>query len=427
MSTDASLLERRNRLLGATAPLFYEKPVHIVRGEGVWLFDADGRRYLDCYNNVPHVGHCHPHVVEAIARQSATLNVHTRYLHEGIVEYGERLTATFDESLSTLTLTCSGSEANDIALRMARLATGAMGIICTDNTYHGNTTAVNELSTLFYGGKTRSPHVRAVPFPCSYRPLRGLQGEALAKAYADEIDAAIEAFRKEGVGFAGMLVCPIFANEGLPAIPPGYLAEAARRVRAAGGMLICDEVQAGFGRTGVMWGHQMGGIVPDIVTLGKPMGNGYPVAGVVARADLLKRFREEVEYFNTFGGNPVACAAASAVLDVMEKEKLMDNAREVGDYLRAGLRRLAEKHAIIGDVRGTGLWVGVELVRDRGTKEPATAEAKRIMNMMKDRGVLMGRIGLYDNVLKMRPPMPFSRDNADEVLEKLEDCFRNLA
>ena len=423
----ASLLERRYRLIGERAPLFYEKPVHIVRGEGVWLYDADGRRYLDCYNNVPHVGHCHPRVVDAVARQSATLSVHTRYLHEAIVEYGERLTGTFDKSLSTLTLTCTGSEANDVALTMARLATGAKGIICTDNTYHGNTAAVNELSTLFHGGKTRSPSVRAIPFPCSYRPLRDLEGAALARAYVEEVEAAIASFKEEGIGVAGMLLCPIFANEGLPTVPPGFLKEAVQRVRDAGGLFIADEVQAGFGRTGTMWGHQLAGVVPDIVTLGKPMGNGYPVAGVVTSAALLARFRDEIEYFNTFGGNPVACAAALAVLEVMEDEGLMDNARVVGDYTRAGLRKLAERHDLIGDVRGVGLWVGAELVLDRRTREPAAARTKQIMNMMKDRGVLMGRIGRYDNVLKMRPPMPFSRENADEVLEKLDECFRAVA
>ncbi|MBI2993074.1 MAG: aminotransferase class III-fold pyridoxal phosphate-dependent enzyme [Gammaproteobacteria bacterium] len=423
MKERESLLERRARLIGERAPLFYDEPVHIVRGEGVWLFDADGKRYLDCYNNVAHVGHCHPQVVDAIARQSATLNTHTRYLHEGILDYAERLTATFDKSLSSLTLTCTGSEANDIALRMARLCTGGMGIICTDNTYHGNTATVDELSTLFNEGKPRSPHVRAIPFPETYRPLRDLEGEALADVYADEVRKAIDSFRQAGIRLAGMLFCPIFANEGLPTVPPGFLKKAVNLVHEAGGLFIADEVQAGFGRTGTMWGHQISGIVPDIVTLGKPMGNGYPVAGLVTRVDLLARFRQEIEYFNTFGGNPVACAAASAVLDVMEKEQLMDNARTVGDYIRVGLGKLARRHARIGDIRGQGLWVGVELVRDRQSREPAPEETKQIMNRMKDRGVIMGRIGRYDNVLKMRPPMPFSRDNADLLLGTLDEVF----
>lgn len=423
---NAELLERRARLLGAKAPLFYDEPVHIVRGEGVWLFDADGKRYLDVYNNVPHVGHCHPHVVEALARQAKTLNVHTRYLHETILEYGERLTSTFDKSLSMVLFTCTGSEANDIALRMARLCTGGMGIICTNMTYHGNTTAVDELATLFHDNQAAGPNVRAVPFPDSYRPLRGLSGEALGEAYADEVKTAIEAFKADGIKLAGMLVCPIFANEGLPAVPPGFIKKAMKHVRDAGGLFIADEVQAGFGRTGRMWGYQVDGVVPDIVTLGKPMGNGHPLAAVVARADLVNRFRDQVMYFNTFGGNPVSCAAGMAVLDVMERENLIENARATGDYTRDGLRRLQEKHDPIGDVRGHGLWIGAELVLDRKTKEPAADEAKRAINLMKDRGVLMGRIGQYDNVLKMRPPMPFARKHADLLLSALDDVLSKI-
>jgi 4-aminobutyrate aminotransferase-like enzyme len=423
---NAELLQRRARLLGAGAPLFYDEPVHIVRGEGVWLYDAGGRRYLDCYNNVPHVGHCHPHVVEAISRQAATLNVHTRYLHELILDYAERLSGLFDPSLSSVIFVCTGSEANDIALRIARMSTGGQGIICTNNTYHGNTAAVDELSTLFQGGESHSPRVRAVPFPDSYRPLRGLSGEALADAYADEVQRAIAAFAASNVPFAGMLMCPIFANEGLPSVPPAFLAKAVAHVRAAGGLFIADEVQAGFGRTGVMWGHQVAGVVPDIVTLGKPMGNGHPLAAIVTRADLLNRFRDRVMYFNTFGGNPVSCAAGMAVLDVMEKEKLMDNARDIGGYIHAGLQRLRQKHGLIGDVRGQGLWIGVELVRDRTTREPATEEAKRASNMMKDLGILIGRIGKFDNVLKLRPPLCISRDNADQALATLDEVLTVL-
>lgn len=427
MSKNEQLLARRARLLGARAPLFYDTPVHIVRGEDVWLFDAGGKRYLDCYNNVPHVGHCHPRVVEALARQARTLNVHTRYLHETILDYGERLTGTFDPSLSMVLFTCTGSEANDLALRMARLWTGGMGFICTNMTYHGNTTAVDELATLFHGGHGVEPNVRAVPFPDSYRPLHGLAGDALADAYAAEVQKAIDAFATLGIPFAGMLVCPIFANEGLPDVPPGFLRKAVERVRAAGGLYIADEVQAGFGRTGRMWGYQTGdGVVPDIVTLGKPMGNGHPLAGVVARADLVNRFRDEVMYFNTFGGNPVSCAVGMAVLDVVESEGLVQNAADTGTYLRAGLRQLATRHALIGDIRGMGLWVGEELVRDREAKTPAADEARAVINAMKDRGVLMGRIGEFDNVLKVRPPMPFKREHADLLLNTLDDVLGKL-
>ncbi|MCC7410931.1 MAG: aminotransferase class III-fold pyridoxal phosphate-dependent enzyme [Gammaproteobacteria bacterium] len=424
--TTTDLLRRRARLLGARAPLFYDEPLHIVRGEGVWLYDAAGRRYLDCYNNVPHVGHCHPHVVAALARQAATLNVHTRYLHETILEYGERLTSRFAPSLSMVLFVCTGSEANDQALRIARLHTGATGIICTNTTYHGNTTAVDELATLFHGGAGVAPHVRAVPFPDSYRPLGGLAGAALAAAYAQEVRHAIEAFQADGVGFAGMLVCPIFANEGLPVVPPGFMEQAVRHVREAGGLYIADEVQAGFGRTGRMWGYEIDAVVPDIVTLGKPMGNGHPLAAVVTRADLLEEFRAQVMYFNTFGGNPVSCAVGNAVLDVIDAENLVDNARVVGEYVRAGLRAMQDRHRLIGDVRGHGLWIGAELVCDRETRLPAAGEAHRTINMMKDRGVLMGRIGPHDNVLKIRPPMPFSRGDADLLLATLDEVLGRI-
>ena len=318
---------------------------------------------------------------------------------------------------------CTGSEAVDQALRIARLHTGGEGVICTNLTYHGNTTAVDEVSPLFYGGVPRSPRVRAIPFPDSYRPLGGLAGEALADAYVAEVDRAIASFAETGVGFAGMVLCPVFANEGLPDVPPGFMRRAVAHVRAAGGLFIADEVQAGFGRTGRMWGHELAGVVPDIVTMGKPMGNGHPLAAVVARADLIEEFRDRVMYFNTFGGNPVSCAVGNAVLDVLDRERLVDNAREVGSYVRAGLARLQQRHTMIGDIRGHGLWIGVELVRDRETKEPATEESHRAINLMKERGVLMGRIGQFDNVLKMRPPLPFSRANADLLLATLDDVL----
>jgi len=423
---DQQLIARRTRLLGAKAPLFYEQPLQIVRGEGVWLFGADGKRYLDVYNNVPVVGHCHPDVVAALAKQAATLNVHTRYLHETILTYGEQLTASLDESLSMVFFTCTGSEANEVALRIARSCTGKMGIICTDATYHGNTTAVDELSTLMYDGKTTSSNVRAVPFPDSYRPLAGLSGEALADAYADAVKAAIDQFNEQGIGFAGMLICPIFANEGLPNIPPTYLEKALKHVRDAGGLYISDQVQSGFGRTGRMWGHEISGITPDIITLGKPMGNGHPLAGAITRTDLADEFRDRVMYFNTFGGNPVSCAVGLAVLEVIEREQLVNNAREVGAYVAAGLHKLQDNYDLIGDVRGHGLFFGAELVLDRQARTPAPLETRRIVNQMKDRGILLSNIGVHDNILKMRPPLTFSRDHADLLLSTLDDILAKV-
>lgn len=427
MTGNADLIARRERLLGRNLSLFYEEPVHLVRGEGVWLFDADGRRYLDCYNNVPHVGHCHPRVTEAIARQASTLNTHTRYLHEGILDYVERLTATFDKSLDAAILTCTGSEANDVALRMAQAVTGKTGVIATDHTYHGNTAAVSQLSTRMppvggFGG-----HVRHVPAPDSYRPLGGEPGDAFAAAFTATVEEAIASLEQSPHGFSALIIDPFFANEGFPELPSGFLEGAVAAVRKAGGLVIADEVQPGFGRTGGhMWGHQKAGILADIVTLGKPMGNGHPIGGVIAGADTLNAFRKAFRYFNTFGGNPVSCAAGMAVLDVIESEKLIENAAAVGAYAKAGLARLADKHDVIGDIRGSGLFFGAELVTDRSEKTPASDLATKVINGMRDRGVLMGKLGIHQCTTKIRPPMPFTRENADLMLSTLDDVLSGL-
>ncbi len=421
------LLARRYRLLGKHSPLFYDHPLHLVRGEGVWLYDAEGKRYLDVYNNVPVVGHCNPHVIEALTRQVSTLNIHTRYLHENIVNYAERLTATFDDSLCMAMFACTGSEANEIALRMARHCSGGMGIIVTDFAYHGNTTAVAELGTGFMPEAANAKNVRAIPIPDSYRGLNGLQGEALALAYADAVQQAIDSFAAAGIKLAGMLVCPEFANEGLLNVPEGFMKEAIARVRKAGGLYIADEVQGGFGRTGThMWSHQWDDVIPDIVTMGKPMGSGHPISGVVARADLINEFGSVAMYFNTFGGNPVSCAVGMAVLDVFEQENLLQHVTEMGSYVTQGLNKLQDKYELIGEVRHKGLFFGLEMVTDRDTKEPATAEAKRLINWMRDNGILISKIGRYDNILKMRPPLIFSRDHADLLLSTLDDAFADL-
>jgi 4-aminobutyrate aminotransferase-like enzyme len=424
MTSTEDLLERRYRVLGRNSPLFYEKPLHLVRGEGVWLWDADGKHYLDAYNNVAHVGHCHPHVVEAIARQAATLNTHTRYLHEGIVAYAERLVATFDPSLSMAMLVCTGSEANELALRISNFISGGEGIICTNFAYHGNTRAVAQIGTVFPPPEGFGPHIRAIAPPDSYRGLNGLSGQALEDAYVNEVRKAIESLEANGIKLAAMLICTVYSSEGLLNVPQGYMRRAVELVRKAGGLYIADEVQGGFGRTGRhMWGHESYGVVPDLVTMGKPMGNGHPVAGVVGRADHVQRFTDKAMYFNTFAGNPVSCAAANAVLDVLEKERLMENARVVGDHMMAGLGRLASKYSSIGDVRGRGMFFGVELVRDRKTKEPDGPEAKRIINAMRNRGVLISRIGPHDNILKIRPPMVLTKEQADLLVSTLDDVL----
>ena len=423
MTSTDELLARRGRLLGPGNPLFYDEPVHLVRGEGAWLYGNDGTRYLDCYNNVPCVGHCHPVVVEALCKQAALLNTHTRYLHENILDYAERLLEKFDDSLDRLALACTGSEANELALRIARFNTGGEGFICTNATYHGNTRAVAQLNSIFEPFEGYGNDIRMVSWPDSYRAKCELEGSALAAAYAEEVKRAIESFDESGIKFAGMIVCPIFANEGLPNVPEGYMEKAIGYVRESGGLYIADEVQAGFGRTGEWWGHAPSGVIPDILTLGKPMGAGHPISGVVARGELLDNYRQREMYFNTYGGNPVSCAVGLAVLDVIEQEGLVENAANVGKYVLQGFQDLQAKHEVIGDVRGRGLFFGIDLVSDRETKEPDAGSAKRVVNDLRNKGILMSKIGEHDNVLKLRPPLCFSQDNADLLISTLDDVL----
>lgn len=423
----AALLERRQRLLGPMST-FYDEPLHLVRGEGVRVWDAEGREYLDCYNNVPHVGHCHPRVVEAICRQASTLNTHTRYLHETILDYVERLTATFDDSLSSAILTCTGSEANDIALRIARSVTGNTGVIATNHTYHGNTMAVSQLSCTNPPPGGHWPNIRHVSAPDSYRGTRDDSGELDASSFTESVERAVTSLETDGHGVSALIICPYFANEGFPDVPAGWLDGAIAAVRRAGGVVIADEVQPGFGRTGThFWGHQHSGFIPEIVTLGKPMANGHPVGGVVTQLEYLDAFRRDFRYFNTFGGNPVSAAAALATLIVVEEEQLMENARLVGNYARAGLSKLASSHACIGDVRGRGLMFGAELVLSRDLKTPAPALARRVANGMRKRGVILNFLGIHYNTLKIRPPMPFSQANADQLLEVLDATLTEIA
>ena len=360
------LAKRRENIFGVGAPLFYEEPIHIVRGEGVWLTDADGRRFLDMYNNVPCVGHANPHVVEAMRKQAATLNVHSRYLHEGVVEYAERLVAKHHPSLDRIVITCTGTEANEVAIAMARAATEGRGIICTDRAYHGNTDLVDKLT--WAGGKS-DPEIRPVAFPQLYRPIEeGLSESELADRYLAEVDAAIESFAAADVPLAGMLVCSLLANEGLPDIPSGYMARAAQKVCDAGGVFIADEVQAGFCRSGRWWGYEVSDFVPDIVSMGKPMGNGLPLSGVVAPAALVDKFRKGAGYFNTFASSPLQAATGAAVLDVIESENLQKHVADVGAYLRDGIAAI--ECDAIGDVRGHGLFIAIDWVSDREAKKP---------------------------------------------------------
>jgi len=432
--SESELLKRRRRALAPAYELFYDEPVQIVRGEGVWLFDAEGRRYLDCYNNVPSVGHCHPRVVEAIATQARLLNTHTRYLHENVVKLAERLGTKFAPGLSACWFVCTGTEANDLATQIARTVTGHYGMVVSEGSYHGNSDLVLKLSTSSYPAKDRPDWLAAAPAPDTYRgPHRAGSEpggeEALAKRFADSVAEGVADLADRGYQPAARLVDSSWDDNGLLIPPKGYLARAASIVRAAGGLFIADEVQAGYCRLGdTWWGHERYDVVPDIVVLGKPMGGGHPVAAVVSTPEIAAAFGEQIDYFNTFGGNPVSAAAALAVLDVIDEEGLLENAHEVGRHLERGLAELANEHPIIGDVRGSGLFWGIDLVSDRESRQPlGRAEAKQIVSAICREGILMGLMGSHGNVLKMRPPLPFSRDNADRALEALDACLARHA
>ena len=407
-----TLIDRRARLMGPNVPTFYRTPVHIVKGEGVWLWDAAGNRYLDCYNNVPHVGHCHPRVVQAICAQVGQLNTHTRYLHDGVLDYIERLTATFSHGISQAILTCTGSESNDIALRMAQAATGKTGIIATDATYHGNTMAVSQLSTRKPPIGGRWPNVRLVPTPDSLR-----RPDPDGSIFAGHVAKAVQELEAAGFGCSGILLCPMFANEGLPSLRQGWLNKTVDIIRAAGGIVISDEVQPGFGRAGShFWGHDKLGFAPDVVVMGKPMANGHPVGAVATRPDVMAAFRNAFSYFNTFGGNPVSAAAALAVLDVIRDEGLQDNAARVSAHVAE--RMAALRHPLLRDTRSNGLFFGAEFILDNG--QPASRFCADLVEAMVASGVLMNVIGAGRNILKIRPPMPFSLENADVLMDRLE-------
>jgi 4-aminobutyrate aminotransferase-like enzyme len=426
MNDTTNLLARRNAALGAGAPLFYEVPLHIVRGQGVYLFDVDGRRYVDMYNNVPCVGHANPHVAEAMASQQATLNVHSRYLHEGVVAFAERLAALHGPQIESVILSCSGTEANEMALRMARFATGKRGIVCSNATYHGNSELVGSLTRLTQQPAV-NPAVRAFPFPEKYRPITpNLSDAALCDAYLKELEEAIARLEASGEGIAALIVCSIFANEGLPDVPAGFMPRAAAMVREAGGLVIADEVQAGYARTGNWWGYEVTGFVPDIVVTGKPMGNGLPLAATTASRALVETFRAKTRYFNTFASSPLQAAVGMAVLDEIERRDLRSNAASVGGALKASLSQRKGASDAIGDVRGHGLFVGVEMVRP-ADGSPDTDLAKRVINVLKDKGFLTSNAGAFGNVVKIRPPLIFSHENATDFLGAWDETIAELA
>lgn len=421
---EQALIARRRKLLGPSYKLFYEHPVHVVRGEGVWLYDPDGNAYLDVYNNVPSVGHCHPRVVEAIARQSAILNTHTRYLHDSILKYSEDLLATYPDEIANVMYTCTGSEAVDLALRISRYYTGGTGIIVTANAYHGLTTAVAEISPSMGPNVPIGQHVYVVDAPDEYRS----EGEDVGELFAQRVDDAIKKMQRHGIKFAAFIADGLFSTDGILTEPAGFLKKTVEVVHAAGGLYIADEVQPGFGRTGThWWGFQRHGIVPDLVVMGKPMGNGMPIAGVAAKPEVLERFGNDIRYFNTFGANTVSIAAAQAVLDVIKDEKLMENSVKIGDYMVAGMRKLQDKYQSIGAVRGAGLFMGMEFVTDRTSKTPNGKLSLGVVNGLRERRMLISASSSSGHVLKIRPPLPFAAEDADLFLSALDEVLAELS
>jgi len=427
-ATPERLTEKRRQLINPALSLAYEEPLKIVRGRGQYLYDHRGRPFLDLVNNVCHVGHCHPRVVEAGQRQMAKLNTNTRYLYDGLTDYAERLTATLPDGLDTCFFVNSGSEANELALRLARAHTGRRDVLVVDGAYHGHTSTLIAISPYKFkgpGGDGRPEDwVHIVPVADGYRGRHKGQGRDAGMAYAAEVGAVIERMSRPPAAFISesLLSC------GGQVIPPaGYFEEALKLVRRSGGLVILDEVQVGFARVGEsFWAFETFGVVPDVVVMGKPIGNGHPLAAVVTRREIAASFDNGMEFFATFGGNPVSCAIGMAVLDVIEDERLQQHAHEIGKRFKTGLQSLMSRHEVIGDVRGLGLFLGVELVHDRNTLVPAAALANHLVNRLKERGILLSTDGPLGNVIKIKPPMVLSGEDVDMVVRSLSDALSEL-
>ena len=416
---EAGLVAARHSLMGRRTTHFYERPMHFERARGPWLYATDGHRYLDCYNNVPQVGHCHPHVVRAISRQAAALNTNTRYLYSSALEYADRLTSKLAPHLSACIFVNSGSEANDVAWQMAKLLTGNSGAIIMEDAYHGVTDVIRLFSPGRPGAKLPD-FLQGLVVPDPYRgPFR--EGDAdLVTKYAADADRALAELGESGHGVAAFMIDSAFCSSGVPDVPDGYMRAVEEKIRGAGGLMICDEVQSGFGRMGQWWGHEHHGVHADIVTMGKPVGNGHPLGVVVTTDEILNLFIDRTRLFSTFGGNTVACAAGNAVLDVIEQEALIDRSRAIGDYLRDELRALAARHELIGNVRGYGMVTGLEFVIDRSKRTPATTETAQLLELMRRHGVLVGSEGRDANILKLRPALIFRKEHVDLFTDALD-------
>jgi len=417
------LTDKRDRILGESYRLFYRNPVHLVKGEGQYLWDAEGRKYLDVYNNVASIGHCHPAVIEAVSKQMQQLNTHTRYLHENILNYTESILATTPTEIDRAMYMCTGSEANDLAIRVAKSFSGGTGIIVTQEAYHGTSELTSGASPALGSGQALAATTRVVPAPDFYRLTPSDPGQW----FANEIQKQIDDMKQNGIKFAGFLADSIFSSDGVLPNPPGFLKAAIDVVHKNGGIFIADEVQPGFARTGdTFWGFARHGVVPDIITTGKPMGNGIPVSALFAKSDVLASFSDHIPYFNTFGGNPVSMAAAQAVLKVIQEENLQEHSRVMGARLLEELSRLQQKYRCVGDVRGAGLFIGFELVTDPETKQPNKALALDLIERLRDQGILTSVAGPYGNVLKLRPPLAFQAADIDWLVGGLDRALEQL-
>ena len=413
---DEALLKRRTQALGPAYRLFYEEPFHPVRGEGVWLYDEEGKAYLDAYNNVACVGHCHPRVVEAMTAQASILTTHTRYLQNNIVDFAEALLSSFPQELSQIMFTCTGSEANDLALRIAQVKTGGTGVIVTENAYHGVTLATASMSPSLGAGAPTNETVFKIPAP------DGSHGEQEGEIFKGNVKKALADMAEKGIKPAALLVDTIFSSDGIFSHPKGFLKLAVEEIRAAGGLFIADEVQPGFARTGEeMWGFARHGLVPDMVSMGKPMGNGYPVAALVVKPDIIAPFGDQTRYFNTFGGNTTAIATAQAVWNVIKEENLLQKTLDIGNAFRAELARVAKGGDAICDIRGAGLFIGVQM-----TGKDPRARTTKLVNGLKKKRILISSSGPNGDVLKIRPPLAFGQEALDFFMTGFEQTLKEI-
>ena len=413
---------KRSQFMG-DSPLFYKEPINLESGEGVWLYDKAGKKYLDVYNNVPVAGHCHPRIIASLTDQASKLNVHSRYVSDVVVDYSEKLISLHSDNLTKLQMACSGTEAVEIAIKMARIHTGGEGIICSNATYHGNS---HETFRMTIG--PFEPEFRRVTYPEFYRPIEeGLSEQDLCELYVKEVEKQIKDFKQDGIKFAGLIFCSIFANEGLPDFPKDYLTKVSKLVRDSGGVVILDEVQAGFGRTGTWWGYELSNVSPDIAVMGKPMGSGLPVSGVVATEEITNSFHKKAFYFNTTAATPLQAAVGGTVIDIIQEEGLIENASRIGSYLKSELEKIKDNFDFLGDIRGPGLFIGLDIVDNKEDKNPDKDKAVELVEMLKTKGILISNAGQYRNVLKLRPPLVFDSSHADLVLEGLGASFKEIS